>query len=189
MKHSNEENCMTILKNNTFFLNYNETYPESCAKKCFSTLISFIKCQSQIFTLSLFLISSILINSIYFNLFYLPSLNNQQHFQHNKQLEKIGKENIEPHLPYLSYVNQENVNNNNFKSLDHVIFPTIINHNQHHQHLGSKSQENDLVDKNYIHMNHNPEEYTPSSSIGFNIYDVENEDDSIHKTGNFKSFC
>ena len=116
----------------------------------FTTVLLFLKNQTQFLTFTFIVIISVLTNSIYFNFYYLPSLTHLNH-QHQsvhkqKQIEKVDNSVIEPRLPYLSYVNQDNLKNENFKSYDHVVFPTIVNHNQHHGSDQSSQQhtENDL---------------------------------------------
>ncbi len=116
--HNNEQQYQnqhrTLLKKDNFFLQ----------------MFYFLKNQTQFLTLTLVVIISILTNSIYFNFYYLPSLTHVNQ-QHSSLYKKNQLEKVEPRLPSLSYVNQDNLKKPNFKSYDHVVFPTIGSSNQH----------------------------------------------------------
>ena len=120
----------------------------------FQTAFVCLKNQTQFLTLTFFVIISVLTNSIYFNFYYLPSITHIN--QHKNQIGKVN-DRVEPRLPYLSYINQDNLRVDNFKSYEHVVFPTIYNQNQQHdgEQTHAKQQQQQQIEKDHLNTNMN----------------------------------
>jgi hypothetical protein len=122
------------------------------SENIFQTAFVCLKNQTQFLTLTFFVIISVLTNSIYFNFYYLPSITHIN--QQKNQIEKVN-DRVEPRLPYLSYINQDNLRVDNFKSYEHVVFPTIYDQNQQHGSEQTHYKQQQQIEKDHHNTNMN----------------------------------
>ena len=89
--------------------------------------------------------------------------------QHPSLYKKNQLEKVEPRLPSLSYVNQDNLKKPNFKSYDHVVFPTIGSSNQQSGDHSQQTIEEGLGTNVNLDL-FNQEAHLPASPVSFKNY-------------------